>query len=308
MKNQKIFTAADGNYSLQAQVLALSLAKTQDTNTTLIVLGNGWSTRDVKVLSDLQSDKLSIELHQIESSLFKDVKLSNKFPLATAYNILAPRYFFSDDERLLYVDADTIVREPLDELFDTPIENGLGACLDAHIGWVASPSMWRPWREEGLSPNSPYLNTGVLLIDPKRWNSRELTEKTLAFLKKYELPCVDQDALNFALRGEFTELPPKFNSMPYHILAGFRNIDLVTDQSEIETALRNPVIVHFHRSFLGKPWEFGCIHPARRAWQTLAYEVNPKWRRKIDIVGFARRQAATWAKMLRIDDRVGEIF
>ena len=71
-----------------------------------------------------------------------------------------------------------------------------GAVLDAHIVWAASPPMWRPWREESIAPLTPYLNTGMMLIDLAKWREQKLTERTLSFLAKYELPCVDQDAIN----------------------------------------------------------------------------------------------------------------
>ena len=298
-----IFTAADGNYSLQAQVLAASLARTQVNNSQLIVLGNGWKSRDLSRLKSLESERLSIEVRSVKDEEFKSVRLSRGFPIATAYNILAPKYLLAGFDRLLYVDADTFVRKDLTDLFAQPVDGGVGACLDAHIGWVSSPSMWRPWREEGLAASTPYLNTGVMLIDTREWNERRLTEQTLDYLSRYELPCVDQDALNLVLRGDFTQLAPRYNAMPYHILRSFRYIDLVTPDSEIEEALTSPVILHFHRSFLGKPWERGCIHPARDTWRTLANEIRPGWRKTYDLIGFGRRRAARLARMLSIDER-----
>lgn len=302
--SQVVFTAADGKYALQAQVLALSLSRTQDTHTHFVVLGNNWSTRDQDQLAELQTSKLTIELRSVDHTQLLDVRLTNKFPLATTYNVLAPLHFLGEYTRLIYLDADTLVYSSLSELFKISINEGLAAVLDAHIGWVSSPTMWRPWLEEGLAPGTPYLNTGFLVIDPHRWNERKITESTFQYLKKYSLPCVDQDALNLSTRGEFLQLPPKFNVMPYHLLSGFRSIDLVVSQDDIADALQNPVVMHFHRSFLGKPWEVGCIHPARSHWQEIASEIRPRWRRQIDVTGYLRRKAAEKAKMLRLDSRI----
>ena len=303
MKSHTIVTAADGRYTLQAQVLALSLARTQTTATRLVVQGNDWTTKERDRLVRLGTGNLSVECLAVDDSKFADIRLTNGFPIATAYNILAPRHLFGDLDRLLYVDADVVVRKDLASLFQMDNETGISACLDAHIGWVANPTMWRPWKEESLEPFSPYLNTGVMLIDPPRWNERRLTEETVSYLRKYDLPCVDQDALNLVLRGEFGTLRPAYNSMPYHILSAFRHIDLVTPSDQISEALTDPAIVHFHRSFLGKPWELGCIHPARNLWRTLADEIHPRWRRKVDLVGLGRRKAAAAARMLRMDEQ-----
>lgn len=298
-----IYTAADGNYSLQAKVLAGSLSDSQRSHTKLVVFGNDWDPRERNRLLSLATDLLTIEIHPVPSERFEGIKLASRFPLATAYNVLAPRYLLDEEGTVLYVDADVVVLEDLKELFNLPLRAGVGACLDAHIGWVSSPTMWRPWREEGLDPATPYLNTGVMLIDTTEWNRQQNTEKCLDYLNLYELPCVDQDAINLVLRGDFTELPPRFNSMPYHILEGFRNVDLVTPDQQIGEALTQPVIIHFHRSFLGKPWERGCIHPAKELWRSVADRVHPGWRKSIDPKGYGRRRAAQFAGMLRIDKR-----
>jgi lipopolysaccharide biosynthesis glycosyltransferase len=304
---QHIYTAADGNYSLQAQVLALSLKKTQSRQTFLTVFGNGWSEKNRKSLLNLSNETLIITQEEVPTEAFSSIKLANGFPLATAYNILGPKFLLKPSLRYLYVDADTVVRKDLGELWQIEMNHAVGATLDAHIGWASSPSMWRPWIEENLDPMTPYLNTGVLLIDVDRWNEQQLTERVVEKLSLYQLPCVDQDAINLVLKGNFDVLQPRYNSMPYHILSSFRYVDALTPQNEIETALVDPCIVHFHRSFLGKPWEIACAHPGKNLWRNLANEVQPKWRKTLDVKGLARRRAARWAKMLRIDTRVRKL-
>ena len=42
-----IFTGADGNYALQAQVWMLSLVKTQKSPVRVVVFGNSWSRHEV---------------------------------------------------------------------------------------------------------------------------------------------------------------------------------------------------------------------------------------------------------------------
>lgn len=302
-----IYTAADGNYSLQAQVLALSLRKTQSSRTYLTVFGNRWNDKERDRLLKLSNEYLIITQEEVPTQSFSSINLASGFPLATAYNIMSPRYLLKPSKRYLYLDADMVVRKDLGDLWEIKMNHAIGATLDAHIGWASSPSMWRPWIEEGLDPLTPYLNTGMLLIDVDRWNTQELTERVIEKLSQYQLPCVDQDAINLVLKGNFDELPPKYNSMPYHLLSSFRYVDALTPQREIEAALIDPNIVHFHRSFLGKPWEIACAHPGKNLWRSLANEVRPKWRKSLDIKGLARRGAAKWAKMLQLDSRVKEL-
>ena len=298
-----IFTAADKNFRLQVAVLIKSIVVSQTRLTQIKVFGNGWSKQNIEWLECLSTPTVNVEVCSVELAKFESVKLSRGFPLATAYNILAPNYLLKDEKRALYLDADMVVTEDLGPLWDLEMESPVGAVLDAHIVWAASPSMWRPWREEGIAPLTPYLNTGTMLINLDLWREKRLTERTLEYLEKYELPCVDQDALNLVLRGEFDQLHPRFNSMPYHHLKMFRYLDTVESEQTIGEAIINPAIIHFHRSFLGKPWTFGCTHPGVDLWRKLADEVKPGWRRQFDLVSLARALAAKKARMTTLDPR-----
>jgi len=298
-----LYTAADSNYANQVAVLAGSIVRTQLASARLIILGSGWNERLRKPIQELQNGRFIIEFIDVDPKQFESVKLARKFPLATAYNILAPKYFLHGETRAIYLDADMVVTEDLQSLWNTPLKTPVGAVLDAHIVWVASPSMWRPWREENLQPLTPYLNTGMLLLNLERWREENLTEITLRFLEQYSLPCVDQDALNLALRGDFDQLHPRYNSMPYHHLKMLRYLDTVETDERIGEAITNPAIIHYHRSFFGKPWTYGCTHPGRDLWRTLADEVAPGWKKSFEPINTARAIAARYANMTTRDSR-----
>jgi lipopolysaccharide biosynthesis glycosyltransferase len=300
-----IYTGADGNYALQAQVWMLSLIKTQCTSVQVVVFGNGWSDKDKLIMKALENELVKVEFREVKAEQFAKVQLKSGFPLATAYNVLAPLFLLGGESRAIYMDADMVVTEDLSALWTMQLGTPVGAVLDAHIVWMASPSMWRPWKEEGLEPLTPYLNTGLMLIDLDHWRAERLTERTLDYLEKYELPCVDQDALNLALRGKFDKLHPRYNSMPYHHLKMLRYLDTVECDDVIGEAITKPSVIHYHRSFFGKPWAFGCTHPGAALWRSLADEVQPGWRKKLDLVSSARAFAARKAKMTTLDPRSG---
>jgi lipopolysaccharide biosynthesis glycosyltransferase len=298
-----IFTGADGNYALQTQVWFLSLVRTQRSPVQVVVFGNGWNNKDRLVMKSLETDSVKVEFREVNAAQFSKVHLKSGFPLATAYNVLAPLYLLGDEPRAIYMDADMVITEDLSPLWELELRTPIGAVLDAHIVWMASPSMWRPWKEEGLEPLTPYLNTGLMLMDLEKWRAEHLTERTLAYLEKYELPCVDQDALNLSLRGGFDQLHPRYNSMPYHHLKMLRYLDTVESDEVIGEAITDPAVIHYHRSFFGKPWTFGCTHPGVALWRSLADEVRPGWRKQFDLMASARAFAAKKAKMMVLDSR-----
>ena len=298
-----IYTAADASYLLQAQVLVRSLSVTQAAPLHLIVFGSGWAPEEERALVRQASGHVTAEIRGVDIDKHSAIRLTNNFPLATAYNVLAPDDELPAGARALYVDADVVVRRDLAELFDMPMEHPVGATVDAHVSMMGIPSMWRPWREEGVDPQVPYLNTGALLVDVDRWRAERMTPRIVEYLQKYDLPCVDQDAINLVVRGDFDRLRPAFNSMPYHVMKLLRNADLVETDADIAEGILDPAIIHFHRSFLGKPWIRGCTHPARHLWTQLATEAQPRWRREIDVVAKARGLAAEKAKMSVLDER-----
>ena len=304
MSDQRLmYTAADVNYLLQAQVLLRSLSATQNARLHLIVFGSGWTSEHEQQLLAHATGNVSAEIRAVDPERHRDIRLTNNFPLATAYNVLAPMDELPTGVRALYVDADVVVRRDLAELFSMSMKHPVGAVIDAHISMMGIPSMWRPWREESIDPTLPYLNTGARVVDVDRWRSDRLTERIIEYLERYDLPCVDQDAINLVLRGEFDRLRPAFNSMPYHLMKLLRNADLVESADDIAESMRDPAIIHFHRSFLGKPWAYRCTHPARHLWTELASAANPKWRRAIDAMGAVRGFAAHKASMSILDER-----
>ena len=298
-----VYTAADVNYRLQAQVLVASLSRSQTDNLQVLVFGSGWSADDVARLRSVADSHISVEVRDVDQSLHTSIRLTNGFPLATAYNVLAPKAELPRNVRAVYMDADVVVRDDLTPLFTMPMDHAVAAVVDAHVSVVGVPSMWRPWREERVDPLTPYLNTGVLVVDVARWCDESLTERIVEKLEQYDLPCVDQDAINLILRGRFDRLAPRFNSMPYHLMKLLRNADLVESDADLGDAIANPAVVHFHRSFLGKPWVRASTHPARQLWTQLADIVDPRWRKSIDVVGVARGLAASRAKMSVLDER-----
>jgi lipopolysaccharide biosynthesis glycosyltransferase len=232
---------------------------------------------------------------------FEDVKLSYEFPLATIYNLIGPKYYFSNLKKILYVDADVIFNDDISELWEKKLNFPVAAVIDSHIGVVGNPSMKRPWRELKVDPLAQYLNTGLLLIDVQKWNDEEITEKCLELLRTFEMPCIDQDALSLVLGGNFDVLHPRYNLMPFHLTPRLRFSDVIENPIDLAEAIKNPAIIHFHRSFFDKPWNFGCTHPYKNLWRKYATQFDKKWHRKIDFYNLVRNFGARVVGLTDLD-------
>ena len=114
-------------------------------------------------------------------------------------------------KRVLYIDADTFVRNPIEKLF--AIDMG-GKVIAA----VLQPDRMHCLAGTDLKARSsfslaePYFNSGVMLIDLELYRGVDFAAG-LAELSQAELAqfYYDQDVLNFVLKGRFLELDARWN-------------------------------------------------------------------------------------------------
>jgi len=288
--------------------MAHTLSLTQTTRVELIVLGSGWSAQDQTRLRRVAGDGIDVVFVAPDDPRTKNFTNSGYgFPPAATYSVLAADLErLSSVDRFVYLDADVVVLDSLDSLFAMEMRTPVAAVADAHIAVMGMPSMWRPWREEGANPMSAYLNTGVMVVARNRWIEQQITSRVFDLLARYDLPCVDQDALNLVLDGKFDRLSPRWNLMPYHLMRLLRTSDLVEGEDDLSEALRSPAIVHYHRSFLGKPWQIGCTHPARSIWRDTARQLNFR-SRTVSLKDIARIIGAKYAGMSVLDERAHQL-
>lgn len=181
---------------------------------------------------------------------------------AANIRLFLPELLDASVNRLLYLDADTIVDGRLDELTKLPMGDYPAA--------MALDSLVRLHKLRlGFSKEEPYFNSGVILFQMDCWRQEKCSEKIMEHVKtvRAHYPSPDQDLLNVVCRGRIMTLPPKYNFQPIHLAfsAGsyFRCFGKKGYYSpeEIERAKEAPVVYHFFR-FVGEfPWHKGNLHP-----------------------------------------------
>lgn len=119
-------------------------------------------------------------------------------------------------ERLLYLDADVLCLTNLIALWNTNLGDA-PAAMKLSGPMDDFESEWKIHQAEGYAPTDPYYNSGVLLMDLKRWREQKVTDRCLAFGKKYArfLYTADQACLNGAASRDIYELDRKWNT-PLH--------------------------------------------------------------------------------------------
>ena len=179
-------------------------------------------------------------------------------------------------DRIIYLDCDTVILGSLRALWKTELHSAL-------VGAVMEPTIYPEVMEQiGLKREEPYFNSGVLLIDLKRWRMEKTGEKLLEFYgqKGGRLFAGDQDTINGGLRGRIKPLSPAYNFFTnyryyrYSHLVRLSPIYGRISREAFQAAKRHPVILHYMGD--ERPWVAGNLNHYRLAYTR--YLKKTPWR------------------------------
>lgn len=160
-------------------------------------------------------------------------------------------------DKVLYLDCDSIIVNPLNELWNIDVSNySCGAVVDVANGL--------DFMKTGINmdKNDTYFNAGVLVINLKYWRDNNIEDKFINFLIKYKkiIKMHDQDIINNVLNNTIKKIHPKFNLMSnFHesnckAVVKYEGMKNYYDISTLKEAQKNPVFVHLCGSNRDRPW------------------------------------------------------
>ena len=270
--------ACDKNYAALTAISAVSALR-HNPGARIVLLGYNLEADAQKLVrSRVETAGGEFAYEDVSSSIGKLVRLG-ACPY-TSYAAYA-RIFISDvlagEGRILYLDCDTLVDGPLDELFATDLQGkpfALGYdCVLCHFKRYIRHPLERP-----------YYNSGVMLIDLDAWRSHRCTERILAELEHPSgpNPLGDQDIIVRVFPQETRPIGPKWNFLSQFFMLSYEGLrrivgegeELLFSQEAYEEARQRPVIYHFSGQTLGRPWFTGSRHPMRRLYRSIAQSAD----------------------------------
>ena len=258
-----------------ARHLAASMCSLFDNNQgeetiRVYILSNRLSGENIEKLKSI-ADQYGRELLVVELG---DIRSRFPYEIDTpGFDVSAlSRFFMAEmipetEEKILYLDCDTIVCESLSKLWCTPMENAaIAAVMEPTVGMGIKGQI-------DLEKDEAYYNSGVLMINLALWRAENVQGRLIDFYREKEgrLFACDQDTLNGALKGRILMLPPRYNFFtnlkyfPYSSLIVRTGAYAKVTKEQFKEAKKCPAILHF----LGdeRPWKRGNLNPYRKFYE-----------------------------------------
>lgn len=205
-----------------------------------------------------------VEVHRLDGAALglAGLKSTGTLPMSHWYRVLLPHLL--DGERVLYLDGDLIVLEPLAELFATDLDGNLiAAVTNPFPDNMTAEGLCRALGVEARD----YFNSGVMVLDLAALRDGDFPRRVLEFARTNAevLFLPEQDAMNAVLADRRLPLHPRWNSM--HGLRRHRWSASLFGADELADAIERPAIRHFEGTGPNKPW-----HPDAAAEDRALYE------------------------------------
>lgn len=258
-RHAHVLMCCDSGYFQHVAVCLTSLLEANrsvDFETVVLVTRNTVESSEKLARSLDGHPNLVLRLVDFDGSRVTGLPLKNRYPPEIYARFWVADYFSADVDRVLYLDGDMVVVGSVEELLTLPMG-------DKVLAAVSIPGSVRA-SVLGYDPVDEYFNSGVMVVNLKRW--REIGARELLIAAAYQLVDKlndpDQDVLNYCFHSQRIRLDYIWNA----ITPFFREVNVLSlPKDEISRVARDARIVHFNGS--SKPWQYLCRHPFKKEYQ-----------------------------------------
>jgi len=243
-----ILVTINKNYLDKLFTMLNSLQINNAQNLEIYVVANDVNEKDLLNFPKQSHVKLHL-IHYVDEIL-EQAPTTKRYPSIIYYRLGAANYLPSDLDRILYLDPDIVVLKDLSELYQMEFNDKY---------FIGSSNVKKVLRKFNESKNnapkdSPYLNTGVLLINLKELRKLNQSEDIYNYILKRKnfLTLPDQDILQ-GLYGDKVKLIDnlKYNLSDRTILR--YNLSHVLEKIDLDWVDKNCYIIHYFGR--NKPWK-----------------------------------------------------
>lgn len=257
-----IACAPDDNYAPHCAAMLTSLFNNNANEHFVIHVINGGVK--AKHLNQLKAIVLKhsgeCQIHKLDLSQIAFAPTSHHLTLACYFRLFLPVLMSPSIEKVIYLDSDLLVRKPIRPLWETDLQGD-------YVG--ASREMMPPEHtiDIGLLPGSSYFNSGVLLVNLKKWRQDDLLRKCITYIQQHSGKIVwhDQHVLNIVCEKKWVTIDYTWNCNHYFFLNNYSPFDFGITVEKYNAVKSNPAIIHF--TGRNKPWLPTSVHLFKDEYQ-----------------------------------------
>lgn len=264
-----ILIAINDNYIRQAQMMIYSLRKSmKNEKITIYLLYKDITDKNLSKLGDYIEKKCNCEFYPIliDDQILKGLPLMEHYTYEIYYRLLASELLPDNVDRVLWLDADIIVKDDISALYYADFEdNYLIVCEDLLVN--------KEHIKKFIDVNATeykYFNSGVIVFNLKKIRQDNMQKKIFEFMmnniSKLEMP--DQDALNAVYFGKTKFVDNiRFN----HLMLTIEKVDKKKKkQLEEDTS-----IIHYVGA--AKPWFYKYWNSSWKYYWKIELENGNRW-------------------------------
>ena len=224
---------------------------------------------------------ITLPMPDIEKLAGVNVVIPQYNRMATCGRLFIASLLPNSVDKVVYVDSDTIFLGSIAKIWDTDISGYA-------IGMTDCPQNMSFRTQLELPREGVYCNSGLLLINLKKWREIDAEKRFLEFMRSQGgyVPFPDEGVLNAVFDGDILLLPLRYNVMThvfaftYKEMCYAKGVKKFYTPEEVDDARNHPVMVHFTSNFYFpvRPWMQGCVHPYAEKY--LEYRFMTPWKDK----------------------------
>lgn len=222
VEKTNILYTIDNNYSIFTLISINSIIKnnTSDSKYIFHIIESDLTEKNQKLIKNfIEKRNQEVRFYNIDSRIINNTQVYNTPSLSYITSIALARLFASDIlpkdiDKILYLDADTLVISDISPLYNIELENNFAGLVHDLM-----PSNYYSIYHF----KNGYYNSGVILIDLKKWRDNNLSKVFEEYYTKnidkftYKSPkeeyffLVDQDLINIVLDGKILPIHAQWN-------------------------------------------------------------------------------------------------
>ncbi|POT55640.1 lipopolysaccharide 3-alpha-galactosyltransferase [Citrobacter amalonaticus] len=194
-----------------------------------------------------------IQIHIVNCEKLKSFPTTKNWSVAMYFRFIIGDYFISQQDRVLYLDADIICNNDISALYKLDLDNKVAGVV------AERDEKWWELRAKSLEYYElakGYFNSGVLLLNINEWAKEGVSDKAISMLSNKDvirkLTYMDQDILNMILPGKVKFIDGRFNTQ--------FSINYELKDSFICPIYKDTALIHYVGPT--KPWHCWACYPS----------------------------------------------